>query len=74
MTIALEKMKKSALSMGIKDRAALALSLIESLDTDDQSDNDQLWIELSEKRFSEINTGKTQTTSWEQIKKNVISH
>ncbi len=74
MAIALEKVKKSALSMDIEDRAALALSLIESLDTADQGDSNQAWIELSEKRFSEINTGKTQTTSWEQIKKNVISH
>lgn len=74
MAIALEKVKKSALSMDIQDRAALALSLIESLDTDDQHNNDQLWIELSEKRFSEISTGKVQTTSWEKIKSNVISH
>lgn len=74
MAIALEKIKESALSMDIQDRAALALSLIESLDTDDQNSNDQVWIELSEKRFAEITTGKIQATSWKKIKKNVISH
>lgn len=74
MAVALEKLKKSALSMGVQDRAALALSLIESLDTADQDNSDQVWTELSEKRFSEISTGQIQTTSWEKIKKNVLPH
>ncbi len=44
-----------------KDRARLAMSLIESLDPGTDEDAEALWLDESEKRLKDYDTGKTQS-------------
>jgi len=44
-----------------KDRARLAMSLIESLDPGTDEDAEALWLDEAEKRLKAYDTGKTQS-------------
>ncbi len=44
-----------------KDGARLAMSLIESLDAGTDEDAEALWLDESEKRLKDYDTGKTQS-------------
>ena len=58
-------------SLNPRDKALLAHCLISSLETTHDSNVDNAWAELSEKRYTEIVSGVVETVSWESIKKSV---
>ena len=59
----------AALSMPPGGRAMLADQLLDSLDAPNQEEIDRLWAEEAEKRVKEIDEGKVQPISGEEVMK-----
>ena len=56
---------KDALSLPSEGRAALADSLLESLDQEIDEGAEQAWLDEIQKRLHEIDTGAVAMVSWE---------
>ena len=55
-----KKLEKLAASLGPKERARLALRLIESLDPGIDEDTETLWLEEAERRLARYDAGETE--------------
>ena len=53
----LKECRDQALNLQIKERAVLAEYLIASLDSLDDTENEQLWLEEAERRYQEYRKG-----------------
>jgi putative addiction module component (TIGR02574 family) len=62
MADTLADLERRARHLSATDRARLALSLIESLDTVDEGDVDEAWRVEAEARAAQIDRGEVQTT------------
>ena len=58
MTLDLEQVTQTALSLPSNARAILAERLLQSLDDEEFSDIDEAWIKEAEKRYQELRQGK----------------
>jgi putative addiction module component (TIGR02574 family) len=58
---------KEALSLPPEMRAALADSLLESIEADVDSDAEDRWREEIRERIAELDSGVTQTVSWSDV-------
>ncbi len=61
----------SASRLSPNERALVAHCLIYSLETKQDIGVDQAWAELAEKRYEELTSGKVQSVSWDDIKKEI---
>jgi len=64
---ALELLQK-ALALPEADRAALAGSLLESLDQVVDADAEVAWRDEISRRISDLDSGKAKTVPWEQLR------
>ncbi|MFZ2630772.1 MAG: addiction module protein [Desulfosalsimonadaceae bacterium] len=71
MTTKSEFILNEALSMSPAGRARIAHCLIYSLEEPITESVDAQWIQLSQKRLEELESGTVQPVSWEEIKKKV---
>ena len=62
---------ESASRLSPNERALVAHCLIYSLETKQDIGVDQAWAELAEKRYEELTSGKVQSVSWDDIKKEI---
>lgn len=62
---------ESTKRLNATDRALLAHCLIASLETIQDSNVDNAWADLSEKRYSNLVSGAVEAVSWEHVKKSV---
>ncbi len=60
---------KQALTLTEKERAELASSLIDSLDTTVDPDAEQAWQEEIARRLSDVENGKVKTIPWEEVQR-----
>lgn len=60
MASATRNLEKLARDFAPKDRARLALKLIESLDPGTDEDAEALWLDEAERRLSDYDAGKTE--------------
>lgn len=67
MTSEAQKIEKQAQSLTAKERARLALKLIESLDPDDDEDVEELWLDETERRLADYDAGKTEARSADEV-------
>ena len=67
-----EQLLKQALSLGESDRASLAGALIESLDSGSDSDADQAWNAVIERRVKELETGSVATIPWSEVRQRLF--
>lgn len=58
MTLDLEQVTQTALSLPSNARAALAERLLQSLDDEEFSDINDAWIKEAERRYQELRQGK----------------
>jgi putative addiction module component (TIGR02574 family) len=58
MSLNLKQCEENALKLAPKDRAILAERLILSLDSLEESEIEQLWLEEAERRYNEYRKGK----------------
>jgi putative addiction module component (TIGR02574 family) len=57
MDTTLENVEKEAFSLTAADRARLAMDLIKSLDNQDDTDAEDLWLQETERRYQEYREG-----------------
>jgi len=69
----LKQIIESTKRLSPKERALVAHCLISSLETKQDEDVDQAWVDLAEKRYAELVSGKVEPVSWDDIKKEVKS-
>ncbi|MGZ4969033.1 MAG: addiction module protein [Methylobacter sp.] len=62
---------ENAKQLNVNERALVAHCLISSLETKQDEGVDQAWAELAESRFQELVSGKVESVSWDEIKKEV---
>ena len=65
--LALELLQK-ALALPEADRAALAGSLLESLDQVVDADAEVAWRDEISRRISDLDSGKAKTVPWEELR------
>jgi putative addiction module component (TIGR02574 family) len=53
-----EQVEKEALALSLKERAALAETLLQSLDGGYETATETAWITEAERRFAELKTGQ----------------
>lgn len=58
---------REALSLPPEARAALADSLLESLDTDFDEGAEQEWLEEIRRRIADLDSGRVQTVAWSEV-------
>ena len=67
MTQEAQELLKKALALPEKERADLAGSLIDSLDSTVDENAEAAWQEEIARRLEEVRSGKVKTTSWEDV-------
>ena len=67
MTSESRKIEDRAKDLPAKDRARLALRLIESLDEGEDEDVEELWLDEAERRLSEYDAGKSQARPADEV-------
>lgn len=65
---------KEALALPSEERAALAASLLDSLDTDVDEDADAAWAIEVDRRMTELDAGAVKTISWEEVRRRLAAH
>lgn len=72
MTDDLKSLLEKALKLPPEARAALAGSLLESLDQEIDENVEEAWsIEIA-RRVSEIDSGKVQTVPWSEVRRGIM--
>ena len=67
MSIQKDQLEAQALQLPVSERADLARSLIESLDTAETGDYEAEWVEEAERRCQEFRQGVTKGRTAEQV-------
>ena len=67
MTSETRKLEEQAQELSPKDRARLALRLIESLDQGMDEDADELWLDEAERRLADYDAGRTEARSADEV-------
>ncbi len=62
-----DEVLEQALALPIGDRAALADSLLDSLETSADHDAGERWRAEIEKRISDLDSGRVQTVPWADV-------
>lgn len=67
MSYRIRDLEKQLRSLAQKDRARLALGLIESLDPGMDEDAEDLWLNEAQKRLADYDAGKTESRSVDDV-------
>jgi len=67
------KILEEALKLPIEARAALAGSLLESLDEVVDENVEATWAVEINRRIDDLNTGKAKTVPWSQARRRILS-
>jgi len=73
MTQEADKLLKQALALLAEDRAALAGSLISSLDTVIGASAEGAWRDEISRRIEELDSGKAKTISWDDVQRRIAA-
>lgn len=68
------KLLESALHLPADARAALAGSLIESLDESVDEDAEAAWADEIARRMSDLDSGKAKTVPWSKARQMILGH
>jgi putative addiction module component (TIGR02574 family) len=69
MSPELDDLLKKAMSLPPEGRAALASSLLESLDQTVDEDAEAVWRQEIARRMDEVQSGKVKTISWQDVQR-----
>jgi putative addiction module component (TIGR02574 family) len=64
---------KKALALPLEARAALAGSLLDSLDATVDADGEALWENEIARRIEELDTGKAKTVPWAEVRRRIAA-
>lgn len=66
-----QEIKEKAVALSLKERAALAHELLQTLEEPSKEEIAQLWLEEAERRFDLYEQGKMKVISGEEARKRV---
>jgi len=72
MTQEANDLLKKALALPADDRAALAGSLIDSLDPQADASVEEAWNDEVARRIEELDSGKAKTVPWAEVRRRVL--
>jgi putative addiction module component (TIGR02574 family) len=72
MTLDAEEILSAALMLNEQDRAAIAASLIDSLDRVEEEGCDEAWADEVAKRVRELDNGEVKTISWSEARRMIL--
>jgi len=72
MTADTSKLLEEALKLPVEARAALAGSLLESLDETVDEDAEAAWAEEIARRVRELDSGKAKTIPWSEARRMIL--
>lgn len=64
---------KEALALPSGERAALAASLLDSLDTDVDEDAEAIWVIEVNRRVAELDSGAIKTVPWAEVRRRLAA-
>jgi putative addiction module component (TIGR02574 family) len=67
-----EEILSAALGLNDQDRAAIAASLIDSLDPEYDEGRDEAWADEVAKRVRQLDSGEVKTISWSEAKRMIL--
>ena len=73
MTKIMDRIVNDIQELSQNERNDLVKYLIASMDTIHDENSEKQWANLAKNRLDDIESGKTQTQTWEQIKHNILS-
>jgi putative addiction module component (TIGR02574 family) len=65
---------KEALALPCEERAALAASLLDSLDSDVDEDAEAAWAIEVNRRVTELDAGAVMTIAWAEVRRRLAAH
>jgi len=68
-----DELLRKALALPAEDRAALAGSLIDSLDTTMDEATESAWGNEIARRIEELDSGKAKTVPWTEVRRRISS-
>ena len=68
-----EELLKEALALPVEARAALAGSLLESLDTEVDEDREAAWHHEIQRRLTELDSGAVRTVPWAEVRSRLMA-
>jgi len=71
MSAIMKQVIENIKELSADEKALIAHCLISSLEAKQDDDVEEAWVDLADKRFSELNSGAVQGVSWDEIKKNI---
>lgn len=69
-----EELYQKALDLEQKERAALAVRLIESLDREVEEGVEAAWLAEVERRMEELDSGKVQSIPWDEVRARLLGN
>lgn len=73
MTQEAKELLKKALTLPAEDRANLAGSLIDSLDTAGDASAEEAWHDEIARRIEELDSGKAKTVPWAEVRRRIAA-
>ena len=73
MTQEANELLKKALTLSAEERAALAGSLLESLDTTVDESSEKAWAAEIARRIEDLDSGKAKTVPWEEVRRRIAA-
>lgn len=71
MTQEANDLLKKALGLPPEDRASLAGSLLQSLDTTVDASAEEAWNDEIARRIEDLDSGRAKTISWEEVRQRI---
>jgi len=71
MTQEAAELLKKALALPVEERAALAGSLLDSIDTSADESAEAAWDQEIAHRIEELDSGKAKTVPWEEVRRGI---
>lgn len=73
MTKIMDRIVNDVQELSQDEKNYLVKFLIASMDNSHDENSEQQWADLAKSRLSDIESGKIETQSWEQIKQRILS-
>jgi len=72
--IPIQTLYSNALMLNLQDRTTLVNMLMESIEKTNDAEIEKAWLQTAKTRLEQLISGKVESVSWAEIKKNIITH
>lgn len=72
MTKVMDRVMEDVQTLSINEKNNLLKFLIASMDETHDNNSEQQWADLAKERYEDIESGKVETVSWDNIKQQIL--